>query len=290
MGTEFEYAEKMVYATDNNVKAGFDVVRLSDAIYKTMVENLFDQDFAGIATAAQAKAQPHLRPYLDRFRSQTSKGPAGPLLEQLSATKANEMLATFEKKDMTGICNAWATMWIWNAYDNLDTIEDRPGKLLCKAFQKYFQTTTAINLVKGRQGPEELADAKFMAKLKDYTGTFGLRVRQGAGCKGNFPAMRSDQYHSQFLSLATSIRDAVCGNPGVGFKLTISLSKSAHAIGLFARSPQALYIFDPNYGLYRYKDPALLLSDVYGLFNGTQQIYDFRPFSEWTLRGLEKLT
>ena len=67
----------------------------------------------------------------------------------------------------------------------------------------------------------------------------------------------------------------------------ITLTKSAHAIGFFARSPQAFYVFDPNYGLYRYKDIDSLKSDIWGLFVET---YDYKQYSRWYLRALQRLT
>jgi hypothetical protein len=282
----FSEAERKIYATDNTVAAGYDVARLNRAVYNSMADDLFDVQFKDIATAREAKRTPELRPHLDRFRARLE-----PFLGPSVREKVEQLLKLDSVREMTGICNAWSTMWIWNCYDNPDTIEDQPQKILCRAFQKYYQTTAIIGAIKGRPSASALqsADEKFMAKLKGYSGSFGLQVDPVASLKGNFPVAPDERYHGLFLDLARSISGVVGKNPGVGFKLRIELAQSAHAIGFMARAQQAIYLFDPNHGLYRYNDFDGFRSDVYSLFCGRERVYSVKGLSAWVLHALKRL-
>jgi len=280
----YEYGE-LIYKTDNHISAGASAVRLEAAVYNRLLDNMFDQVYGGIVTAKEAKNSPSER-FQQAYKSFEKK--VGPQIDNAAKSAAQQLAKTVESSE--GICNAWVTMWIWNAYQNIATITDVPRKLICKKFQKYYQTTTLIDMYKQRLNPEVHADDKFMRLLREYTREFGLQVDDSKSTRGQFPLMRKSIYQENFARLADSMRNAVAGNPGVGFKLIILLQGSAHAIGLMATGADAMYIFDPNFGLYRYKDPDILRADLYCLFDGNvEDVYNFKPNSVWTLRALKKL-
>jgi hypothetical protein len=94
----------------------------------------------------------------------------------------------------------------------------------------------------------------------------------------------------QISAMADTVKSALAADAGVGFKLVFQLPKNAHAIGLYSKTPNYYYIFDPNYGLYKYTDLDKLGSDIWGLFSGQTKTYNFAAGTEWMLRSLEKLT
>lgn len=277
----YEYGEQ-VYETDNRLAAGTDVVRLETAIYQRMIDNLFELQYGDTVRAKDARSNPDFRRFYDALEN-VARDRVGALARQNAKQLAKEV------ESSEGICNAWVTMWIWNAYQNVATITDPPRKLLCKKFQRYYQTTTVINIYKSRADAEIRADTKFMRLLGDYTREFGLKEDSTRSTSGEFPPMQKDIYQPRFSRLADSMRDAVTRNPGVGFKLIVQLQRNAHAIGLLTAGADAMYIFDPNFGLYRYKDSDLLRADLYCLFDGSPSVYAFKPNSRWSLRAITKL-
>ena len=213
----FEYAEKKVFETDNRVKAGFDAARLQRTLYESIVDSLFEEQMLGQKmTYAERKEtnlkSPLIRERRDNFRAVLGQMPLAGDCRKMAEEQAQRVIET--GKEFEGICNAWSTVWIWNAYQNADTIEDQPDKSLCKAFQKYYVTSCAINVLKEKSDASEpLADEKFMAKLKEFTRTFGLKIDDARSVSAEFPGKPAKSYGDQHRDAAAKITTALAGNP-----------------------------------------------------------------------------